>query len=205
MITRILIFLALLIGWLVVYRLVDPTGSQQLLNNIQHLSFSGNKDSSYTTTVLDGNGTTVISQTGNSLTTLSTGATGTGITALSLLTQIWTITDDIIQNNTTTTGSMVDTGNDNENDDILDAINALINPAEEMTGTTAGTTITTWTIASWSSKSWTNQTTIPKTIPIKPITKTTTTVKANTTTSPSSLSQKDRNDASHFLQFMDVE
>ncbi len=209
MITRILIFLALMIGWLVVYRLADPTGAADLLTTIQNFSFSGNKNSSYTTTVLSGSGDQIISQTGNSLTPLSTGATSTGVTALSLLTEIWDITQDMIQTTPgTTSGDALETG-DSENDDILDTINALINPAETTGSIASWSTTTTVTNTSWANTSWTTQTSTPKPVtttpkPVTPKPKPTTTTPKPLTTTPS-LSTKDRSDAEYFLQFMDVE
>ncbi len=211
MITRILIFLALMIGWLVVYRLADPTGAADLLSTIQNFSFSGNKNSSYTTTILSGSGDQIISQTGNSLTPLSTGATAsTGVSALSILTQIWNQTNDLIQQNNIDSGSVADTGD--ENDDILDTINDLINPVE--TGNMIHTwslnnntgIMTTWTTASGSTNIAKPVTNTPKPVTTpKPKPTTSTTITPKPTTTPSSLSQKDRNDAEYFLQFMDVE
>lgn len=211
MITRILIFLLLLIGWLVIYRLADPTGAADLLTTIQNFSFSKNTKDSYTTTILSGSGDQIISQKGNSLTPLGTGATSTSVTALSLLTEIWDITQDMIQTTpSTTSGDALETG-DSENDDILDTINALINPAET-TGSIASWSTTTVTNTSWANTSWTTQTstpkpvtTTPKPVTPKPKPTTSTTITPKPTTTTSSLSQKDRNDAEYFLQFMDVE
>lgn len=211
MITRIIIFLLLLVTGLVIYRLADPTGAQDLLNKIQNLSFSNSKNDSYTTTVRTSSGDVIISKpwTGSTTTpskpsTGSVASTGS-LSPLPLLTQALTITSTIKAQ----TGSLVSSTGD-ENDSILDAIAWLINPADTMTGNSVTVTtnvtgsLTVSTQLSTGTGKQTSSVTTSTTTTVSPTPKPSTTPKPKTTTS-SSLSQKDRNDAAHFLQFMDIE